>query len=85
MSISSVDGIFHPLPSHNVVLYGSTQRRNLQVEESWSFLEKIKTFERSLLRDNTSVEFFLPSGLNDPDEQNLFPIGYLFSHLYCKY
>jgi hypothetical protein len=50
---------------------GGTQRHNLK-EESLSFLEKTQTFEKSLLRDNNLVEFFFPSRLNDPDEQNGF-------------
>jgi hypothetical protein len=57
---------------------GGTQRRNLK-EESLGFLEKTQTFEKSLLRDNNLVEFFFPSRLNDPDEQNQLPIGYLFA------
>jgi hypothetical protein len=48
-------------------------------EESLGFLEKTQTFEKSLLRDNNLVEFFFPSRLNDPDEQNRLPIGYLFA------
>jgi hypothetical protein len=48
-------------------------------KESFSFLEKTQTFEKSLLRDNNLVEFFFPSRLNDPDEQNQLPIGYLFA------
>jgi hypothetical protein len=48
-------------------------------EESLGFLEKTQTFEKSLLRDNNLVEFFFPSRLNNPDEQNRLPIGYLFA------
>jgi hypothetical protein len=48
-------------------------------EESLGCLEKNQTFEKSLLRDNNLVEFFFPSRLNDPDEQNWVPIGYLFA------
>ena len=59
-------------------LRGGTQRHNLK-EESLGFLEKTQTFEKSLLRDNNLVEFFFPSRLNDPDEQNRLPIGYLFA------
>jgi hypothetical protein len=47
-------------------------------EESLSFLEKNGIFDKSLLRDDNCVEFSLPSRLNDPDEQNLLPIRYVF-------
>jgi hypothetical protein len=57
---------------------GCTQRCNL-IAESSSFLEKTQIFEKSVLRDNNCFEFFLPSTLNDPDEQNQLPIGYLFA------
>jgi hypothetical protein len=57
---------------------GGTQRRNLK-EECLGFLEKTQTFEKSLLRDNNLVEFFFPSRLHDPDEQNRLPIGHLFA------
>ncbi len=55
--------------------YSGNQRRLLK-RESLSFLEKTRTFEKSLLRDNNLIEFFFPSRLNDPGEQNRLSIGY---------
>jgi hypothetical protein len=42
------------------------------------FLEKSRTFAKSLLKDSNFVGFLRRSRLNDPDEEILPPIGYLF-------
>jgi hypothetical protein len=42
------------------------------------FLEKSRTFAKSLLKDSNFVGFLRRSRLNDSDEENHPPIGYLF-------
>ncbi len=69
-------------PRESLTLPVPRQRRYSETQfegKKFGFLEKTQTFEKSLLRDNNLVEFFFPSRLNDPDEQNWLPIGYLFA------
>jgi hypothetical protein len=66
------------LPAHPIGLPEAVLRDAILKARSPGFLEKSRTFAKSLLKDSNLVRFLRRSRLNDLDEENQPPIGYLF-------
>jgi hypothetical protein len=68
-----------PLPTWDAALSTEPVLRDIILKaRSPGFLEKSRTFAKFLLKDSNFVGFLQRSRLNDPDEENQPPIGYLF-------